>query len=128
MLSVEQLQMGLPIHASHQSAAQLLWSASRVHFPCAIIHVHLWLSLRVKYTSSYAMACRRFRRCYFFKGPWTSFRKSGTNSQLEILHEYTLAQKVIICCNVQLIYYPGTPILNPRHTRKKIIVRIIIHA
>ncbi len=40
MLSVEQFQMRLPIHVSHQSAAQLLWSASRVHFHCATINVH----------------------------------------------------------------------------------------
>ncbi len=40
MLPAEQLQMRLPIHASHQSAAQLFWSASRVHFHCATINVH----------------------------------------------------------------------------------------
>ncbi len=40
MLSAEQLQMRLPIHVSHQSAAQLLWSASRVHFHCTTINVH----------------------------------------------------------------------------------------
>ncbi len=40
MLSADQLQMRLPIHVSHQSAAQLLWSTSRVHFPCAAIYVH----------------------------------------------------------------------------------------
>ncbi len=31
--------------------------------------------------------------------------------------------QVIICCNVGVIYYPGTPILNPLHTPKKIIVK-----
>ncbi len=27
--------------------------------------------------------------------------------------------QVIICCDVRLIYYPGTPILNPLHNPKK---------
>ncbi len=40
MLSVEQLQMRLPFHVSHQSAAQLLWSPSRVYFHCTKINVH----------------------------------------------------------------------------------------
>ncbi len=39
MLSAEQLQMTLPIHVSHQIAAQLLWNASWVHFHCAKINV-----------------------------------------------------------------------------------------
>ncbi len=40
MFSAEQLQMRLPIHYSHHSAAQFLKSASRVHFHCATINVH----------------------------------------------------------------------------------------
>ncbi len=40
MLSAEHLQMRLPIPVSHQSAALLLWSASRVYFHCAAIIVH----------------------------------------------------------------------------------------
>ncbi len=40
MLSAEQLKMRLPIHVSHQSAAQLLWSAPRVHFHLATTNVH----------------------------------------------------------------------------------------
>ncbi len=31
--------------------------------------------------------------------------------------------QVTTCCNVRLIYYPGTSILNPLHTPKKTIVR-----
>ncbi len=37
MLPAEQLQIKLAIHVSHQGAAQLLRSASRVHFHCATI-------------------------------------------------------------------------------------------
>ncbi len=33
--------------------------------PLQLMYMDLWLSLRVKCTSSYAIACRRFRRCYF---------------------------------------------------------------
>ncbi len=68
--SAEQLQMRLPIHVSHQSAAQLLWGASRVHFSALqLMYMDLGLSLRVKCTSSYAIACRWFRRCYFLQEP-----------------------------------------------------------
>ncbi len=37
--SAKQLHMRLPIHVSHQSAAQLLRSASRIHFHCAFARV-----------------------------------------------------------------------------------------
>ncbi len=40
ILSAKQLQMRLPIHVSLQGAAQLLWSASGVHFHYDIINVH----------------------------------------------------------------------------------------
>ncbi len=71
--SAEQLQMRLPIHVSHQSAAQLLWGASRVHFfRATLMHMDLGLSLRAKCTSSNAIACRRFRRCYFLLEPMNS--------------------------------------------------------
>ncbi len=40
--------------------------------------------------------------------------------------------KVIIYCNLRLIYHPATPILNPLHTPKKdkskVESQIIIHA
>ncbi len=41
------------------------------------------------------------------------------------LYTHVLQPKlhVIICCNVRLMYYPSTPILDPPHTPKKTIVR-----
>ncbi len=39
--------------------------------------------------------------------------------------------RVISCCNLRLMYYPATPILNPPHTPKKgkskVELHIIIH-
>ncbi len=82
-----------------------------------------------------------FDAVIFCKSQWSPFRKQSTNTQLESVHEYTSTQTtshyfciffVNICCNLRIIYYPTTPILNPPHTPKKdkskVESQIIIHA
>ncbi len=64
MPSAEQLQMRLPIHVSHQNAAQLLWSACRIHFHCATINVHGYVT-KLTCEMHFQLCSRRFRRCYF---------------------------------------------------------------
>ncbi len=64
MPSAEQLQMRLPIHVSHQSAAQLLWSACRKHFHCATINVHGYVT-QLTCEMHFQFSSRRFRPCYF---------------------------------------------------------------
>ncbi len=81
MLSAEQLQMRLPIQVSHQNAVQLLWSASTVHFHCATID------------QSFVVG---FDAVIFCKTQLTPFRKRITNTQLEIVHEFTATQTLLL--------------------------------
>ncbi len=109
MLSAEQLQMRLPIHISHQNAAQLLWSTSRVHFHCATIYIQLCNRLSSISTLLFSVRANEL--------PLKN-EAQALNWQLYINILQPKFQ-VIIFCN----YYPGTPILNPPHNLKKTIVR-----
>ncbi len=126
MLSAEQLQMKLPIHVSNPEAGQLLWSVSRVHFHCAIINVHgsvtqltcevhFQLRNRLSWVSTLLFSVRSNELRLENEVPTLSWKLYMNILQPKI--------QVIIICNVRLIYYPGTPILNPLHTPTKIIVR-----
>ncbi len=64
MAAAEPLQMRLPIYVSHQSAAQFLWSACRIHFYCATINVHGYVT-QLTCEMYFQLCSRRFRRCYF---------------------------------------------------------------
>ncbi len=102
-----------------------MWSASRVHFHCVTINVH----------GSVKLTCEmHFHLCYWLSLVSTllfSVRANELPLKNEVptlswkLYMHILQPKlqVIICCNVRLIYYPGTSILNPPHTSKKTIVR-----
>ncbi len=107
--------MRLPIHVSHQSAAQLLRSASRVHFHCAInVHgsvtqltreMHFQYCNRLLKVSTLLFSVRANKLPLENELPTLS-RKLYMNILQPKLH-------VIICCNVRLIYYPGTPHFQP---------------
>ncbi len=142
MLSAEQLQMRLLIHVSHHSAAQLLWSASRFRFHRGTNNVH---------GSVTQLTCEmHFQLCNRLSQVSTllfSVRANELNLENEVSTlNWKLYMKILqpnlqvilfvffvnICCNLRLIYYPATPILNPPHTPKKdkskVESRIIIHA
>ncbi len=114
------MQTRLPIHVSHQSAAQLLWRASRVHIHCGTINVdgsvtQLTCEMHFKLCNRLSVSTLLF-----------SVRANELHLEKEVptlswkLYVNILQPKlqVIICCNVRLIYYPGSPIFNPLQPKK----------
>ncbi len=106
MPAAEQLQMRLPIHVSHQSAVELLWSACRIHFHCATINVHgyvtqLTCEMPFQLRSTLLFSVRANKPPLEYEVPTLSWKLYMNILQSKL--------QVIICCNLRLIYYPGIP-------------------